>query len=1086
MKMPEPLPLVEVLMRQRRAWQSGQRPTVESLLEQHPHLSKDADSLLDLIYNEIVLREEVGQTPALADYSDRFPHLAEELRLLFEVDNALTVLRPEGEASPSTVTTDHTSTPRDALPRLEGCDLLDELGRGAMGVVYRGWQRAAKRPVAVKLLAADVPTGRVHNEVQAVSRLHHPNIVGVYEVKEHEGRTALVLEYVEAGNLAQKLGGKPVAPREAAQLVEVLARAMAHAHARGVIHRDLKPSNILLSGGPDAPLSRCTPKISDFGLAKLIEDSPHLTRTSDILGTPSYMAPEQAGGAVRELGPPADIYALGAILYECLTGRPPFVGQGMLDTLELVRTQEPVPPRELNPAVPRDLQSICLKCLHKQPVRRYPSAEALANDLHRFQIGEPIQARPIGWAERLGKAARRRPLLAFLFVLTILASVTLIAGTIAISQMLRAERDAAVRQAAEREQRLGEMRALFYTAELLRVDALRQSDPAAALRRLEDPVACPLELRCFSWAVLRGLCHPYRSIEHRHLDAVIGLAASQDGVTRVSLCRAGTVRLADRNLKLGKDFQLATLAGDGSLLVVASRSGRCLVFQRDATALPDWQSDRPLGAIALSPDARVLALNGGNLDQGGRLSLHEARTGKLRRAFKEVTNPLAPVAFSADGALVATALRDESIQVWDARTGRAVVSLYGFDAPLRAIAFHPQGESLAAGASDGVTRLWNLANGRELDRFEAEIGPLTALAFHPRRRLLVLAGQGRDVVEFPPDVQGWDLAARRGLPPLRAHGGTSGVAFGDDATLLTAGADGLVKAWDYPGEPSRLRLRGFPGVPAAITATATHVAWLGKTPSDTEAITLRDRSRGGSRVFRTPGRRIRALAMPQEGQYVLTGGGNEGEPGEALLWDPTLGRPVQVLPGHTSPVVAVGCTPTGQQVLTGCADGTLRLWTIEGSRLQWEAKLPAPAVVVLPEADSWIVLAGATVYRFDPSGKKQRLVPLPDAGRTLAVRRGLWACGGAWGVLVGRLDHPEEASLLDANTHDISHLALSEDARTLATAGPGRAVRLWDVATRQERLALGGHLGGPCWCAFAQGVLLTASRGGELHYWHGR
>ncbi|MGL4552037.1 MAG: protein kinase domain-containing protein, partial [Gemmataceae bacterium] len=190
-------PLVEVLLLQRHAWDRGERPALETLLDAHPHLRASPDAVLDLIYNEVVLREQAGETPALGDYAARFPDLAEALRAQFEVDGALTGLRL---TVPSTVPAAAQPADADPLPRLEGCDLLDELGRGAMGTVYRGWQRAAKRPVAVKLLAADVPAGRVRNEVQAVSRLHHPHIVAVYEVKEHDGRTALVLEYVEGGN----------------------------------------------------------------------------------------------------------------------------------------------------------------------------------------------------------------------------------------------------------------------------------------------------------------------------------------------------------------------------------------------------------------------------------------------------------------------------------------------------------------------------------------------------------------------------------------------------------------------------------------------------------------------------------------------------------------------------------------------------------------------------------------------------------------------------------------------------------------------------------------------------------------------
>jgi tRNA A-37 threonylcarbamoyl transferase component Bud32 len=508
----QPAPLVEVLVRQREAWKRGERPGVEALLSEHPHLAGDDDAVLDLIYNETLLREEHGPPATLEEFLRRFPRLEAALRVQFEVDQALATEELSGVLSQgSTVPLAMPAAPAGPLPGLDGCDLVDELGRGAMGVVYRAWQRSAKRVVAIKLLASDMPPERVRTEVEAAARLQHPNIVQVFEVRQQQGRTALVLEYVEGGNLAQKLAGRPQPPREAARLVETLAWAMAYAHGRGVIHRDLKPSNVLLGGADQSPLAQCVPKISDFGLAKLAEGGASLTRTTDVLGTPSYMAPEQTGKG-EKIGPPADIYALGAILYELLTGRPPFLGQGVLDTLEQVRGQEPVPPTRLNAKVPRDLETVCLKCLHKDPGKRYASAKELADDLRRFQAGEPIRGRPVGLAERVWKWARRRPAAAALVLVSGLAVVVLLAGGLAVNQLLRRQRDVARRQADELDDQLRQMRRLLYTAQLLRVGSVWESDPSQGLRMLEDPKACPPGLRCFSWGVLYGQCKRYRQL----------------------------------------------------------------------------------------------------------------------------------------------------------------------------------------------------------------------------------------------------------------------------------------------------------------------------------------------------------------------------------------------------------------------------------------------------------------------------------------------------------------------------------------------------------------------------------------------
>jgi serine/threonine-protein kinase len=243
---------------------------------------------------------------------------------------------------------------------------------------------------------------RFRTEAEAIAQLQHPNIVQIYEIGEHDGRPYFSLEYVEGGSLDRKLAGTPQPPREAAGLAETLARAMEAAHQHGVVHRDLKPANVLLANG--------VPKISDFGLAKRLDDESGQTQSGTILGSPSYMAPEQAEGKARQVGPLADVYSLGAILYELLTGRPPFKGTTLLDTLQQVREQEPVPPRALNPRLPRDLETICLKCLRKDARLRYPSAEGLADDLRRFLDGRPILARPLSAPRRLYRWCRRNPL----------------------------------------------------------------------------------------------------------------------------------------------------------------------------------------------------------------------------------------------------------------------------------------------------------------------------------------------------------------------------------------------------------------------------------------------------------------------------------------------------------------------------------------------------------------------------------------------------------------------------------------------------------------------------------------------------
>jgi serine/threonine-protein kinase len=282
--------------------------------------------------------------------------------------------------------------------------------------------------VALKVIlagphAAPAHLARFQLEAQSAARLQHPHVVQVYEIGEQDGRPYFSLEFVEGGSLVQKLAAGPLPPEAAARLLVTLAGAIHFAHQRGVIHRDLKPANVLLTA--DA-----TAKVADFGLAKQLDSDAGQTQSGALLGTPSYMAPEQARGQVQSIGPTTDVYALGAILYECLMGRPPFRGITVLDTLEQVQTQEPVPPSRLQPKLPRDLETICLKCLQKEQDRRYASAEALADDLSRFLRGDSIQARPTPAVERLLVWSRRRPAVAALLAVTLLAVLLLVGGSL--------------------------------------------------------------------------------------------------------------------------------------------------------------------------------------------------------------------------------------------------------------------------------------------------------------------------------------------------------------------------------------------------------------------------------------------------------------------------------------------------------------------------------------------------------------------------------------------------------------------------------------------------------------------------------
>jgi serine/threonine-protein kinase len=409
---------------QRRCWRQGQRLRLEEYLQRYPALATDEEAVLDLLDNELALREEAGEHPAEEEYFQRFPHLAEPLRRWFAMRATLqgpaTVnARPKSEPEtlipppepkepprwPSVILDTYlacayqsisesaapAAIPPPEAPAVPGYEILDLLGRGGMGVVYKARQKSLNRPVALKMIltglhAVPEELARFRIEAEAMALLQHPNIVQIYEVGELPDHSPyFALEYVEGGSLSQHLGGKPMLPRQAAAMAERLARVMHIVHCHGIIHRDLKPGNVLLTADGQ-------PKITDFGLAKQVAADSSQTRTGALMGSPSYIAPEQASGKTRQITPATDVYALGAVLYEMLTGRPPFHGASALDTVLQVLEQPPERPRAINRTIDASLEAICLKCLEKAPQDRYPSAEALAEDLAAYLRGESVLA----------------------------------------------------------------------------------------------------------------------------------------------------------------------------------------------------------------------------------------------------------------------------------------------------------------------------------------------------------------------------------------------------------------------------------------------------------------------------------------------------------------------------------------------------------------------------------------------------------------------------------------------------------------------------------------------------------------------
>jgi serine/threonine protein kinase/tetratricopeptide (TPR) repeat protein len=433
---------------QRRRWQSGQGVAARRYLEEYATLAADSEVAADLVYHEFIVREELGTAPPFEEYVAEYALYAARLRDLHEADHLVKLPVPPAKA---------VLRPPE---RLGDYELLEEIGRGGMGVVYRARQVSLNRIVAVKMLlagqrAAEALRQRFRQEAEAAGHLQHPHIVAVHEVGEQDGQPYFSMDYIEGKSLAALVRENLLPPATAAAYVKTIALAIHYAHQQGTLHRDLKPANVLIDACGQ-------PRITDFGIAKRIAADSQLTATGEVLGTPSYMAPEQAAGKVGQIGPASDIYAMGAILYELLTGRPPFRADTPFDTLRQVVETDAASLRLLNPKVPRDLETICRKCLEKEPGKRYPNGQALADDLERFLKGEPIRARPPRAWERGLKWAKRRPALAALAAVCVAAVLTVLVVILVSNARLEQERDYAdekrLEAEAQRQQALANFR----------------------------------------------------------------------------------------------------------------------------------------------------------------------------------------------------------------------------------------------------------------------------------------------------------------------------------------------------------------------------------------------------------------------------------------------------------------------------------------------------------------------------------------------------------------------------------------------------------------------------------------------------
>ena len=944
---------------------------------------------------------------------------------------------------------------RDILTRTEppsangldfGCvgnyELIEEIARGGMGVVFKARQTRLNRIVAVKMIvsggfASEEALDRFRAEAEALALLQHPNIVSIHEIGEWEGRPYFSMDYVPGKSLAELARVAPLPPRRAAECIHTVALAVQYAHDHGILHRDLKPANILMDADGH-------PRVTDFGLAKQISSgNSGLTMTGQVLGSPNFVPPEQAGGRAGEVGPRSDVYSIGAILYHVLTGHPPFAGATLETTLSMVLNADAVAPRLLNSGIPRDLETICLKCLEKEPGRRYQTAQELAEDLARFLNNEPTHARPINSAGRMVRWSRRRPAVAGLALAVILACATGLTGI--VLQSKRAEEHARnekrERERAERTiTRLEIERAELFFRDDRAGDAL--ANLARVLKR--EPTNRIAAERIMAALSARNFCVPaVPPLEHQ--DAITSATFSPNGSTVLTSSRDHTARLWDSRtgqpvlspLRHDAAVLWASFSRDGKWIITASLDATARIWESDSGRRfgPALQHKYGLSHAEFSPDGTLAVTAATN----GTFRVWRVRDGTAQTAvFGEPVNATgACIAhFSPAGSKLVT-ISGPTIQFWNPLTGSVLLTQRS---DVSFAEFSPDGNHVAAGGASWVLRFLSPESGATLHDANDSM-PLVCGQFSPNGERFAMGTKNGTV-----RIVDGKTAEPKLL--LKHRGQIASVVFSPDSNwLLTASQDGSARIWNVQtGEPVTEPIQHDAPVSIAqfrqdmrrvITVPVGNAAWVWEVRSGPP---IPHECRTDARAF--------GAWFNRSGDRLLTTPLGLERPS---LWDARRNRLLVELSGSAQGIWQAEFSPDETRIVTSGQDGKARVSEAATGKLLWEL-------------DHQGEVHTAT---FSPTGN---LILTASTDKTATL----------WNAHTGT-----RARVL-AHQDTVRSAHFSPDGTRIITSSDDHSARVWDAATGEALLRL-SHNDAVTWASFSKngGILATASKDRSARLWNG-